>query len=367
MFEYYPWYAAEPWRHWNAADRRPPIDIASSYMPRLGAYDSRSTATMEQHAEWINAAGVGAINVSWWGPGSDMDRLVPLLMDVMAAHDIHVTFHLEPYRDDHALTYARDIQYLITEYGDRRRWDCFLLLEHADGTIGPVFKTFRTILPPEVTDCHGVRTDVPDYAAATAWREQTDRVRETFAGEFDRVTLLADSLDMAGTRDGGFDGIAIYDNFVEPVSWAGHAANCSAAELVFSFSVNSGFDGISARYIDPDSCDEPLDFVPGRASYDWLSATDRDQARQASEARIVESFRTTIALQTDPRLTNLDRGFFLTYINSFNEWHEGDEFEPMKDRADLSTEELAVGYHNPENGSYRLETLSALIEEVLSG
>ena len=367
VFEYYPWYAASPWRHWNEADRRPPIDIASNYMPRLGPYDSRSTATMEQHAKWINAAGAGAINVSWWGPGSDIDRLVPALMDVMAAYDIHVTFHLEPYRDDHAFTYARDIQYLITEYGERRRWDCFLLSQHADGTIGPVFKSFRTILPPHVTDCHGVRSDVPDYAPAAAWREQTDRVRETFAGDFDRLTLLADSLDVAGTKVGGFDGIAIYDNFVEPNSWAGHAVDCVAPDLVFSFNINSGYDGIVERHVDPASCYEPPEFMPGRARYDWSNAADRDQALHASDARIVESFRSTVALQTDPRLTNVGRGFFLTYINSFNEWHEGDQFEPMKDRADLSAAELAIGYHNPNNGAYRLATLSALIGEVLSG
>ena len=43
-------------------------------------------------------AGVGAINVSWWGRGSYEDRAVHLLMDVMRAHRIHVTFHLEPVR-----------------------------------------------------------------------------------------------------------------------------------------------------------------------------------------------------------------------------------------------------------------------------
>ena len=71
-------------------------------MPRLGAYDSKSTKVMEQHAKWMREAGAGAINVSWWGRGSDVDRLVPALMDVMKAHDIRVTFHLEPYRDHHA-------------------------------------------------------------------------------------------------------------------------------------------------------------------------------------------------------------------------------------------------------------------------
>ena len=66
------------------------------------AYDSRSTRTLEQHARWIAESGAGAINVSWWGRDSDIDRLIPTLMDVMAAHDIHVAFHLEPYADGHA-------------------------------------------------------------------------------------------------------------------------------------------------------------------------------------------------------------------------------------------------------------------------
>src|SRR5436309_1589003 len=51
VFEYYPWYRTMPFGHWNEADRRPPIDIASNYMPRLGPYDSRSTSVMAQHAE----------------------------------------------------------------------------------------------------------------------------------------------------------------------------------------------------------------------------------------------------------------------------------------------------------------------------
>src|SRR5438034_9557641 len=93
IFEYYPWYSASPWRHWDASDRRPPIDVASNYMPWLGAYDSRSTAVIERHARWIKQSGAGAINVSWWGRGSDVDRIVPALMDVMADYDIHVTFH----------------------------------------------------------------------------------------------------------------------------------------------------------------------------------------------------------------------------------------------------------------------------------
>jgi hypothetical protein len=364
IFEYYPWYETQPYRHWDQAKRHPPIDLASNYMPRLGAYDSGDTSVIEQHARWIAEIGVGAINVSWWGPGDVTDRTVAKIMDVMAAHDIHVTFHLEPYTDDHAGTYARDIQYLLKEYGDRRSWDCLLLMEHADGKVGPVFKSFRTIVPETGTDCHGNRYTVGDYASDGIWRRQTDRVRETFREDFDRITLLADSINVDRTRAGGFDGIAIYDNFVAPDSWQEIASACSLRDLVFSFNINSGFDVILERDVEPGSCYSPTPFEPGGATYDWSRAVDRERAARVSAARIREAFETTIAVQTTASLANMKRGFFLTYINSFNEWHEGHQFEPMKDAGALSSDERAIGYHNPADGAYRMRQLGDLLADI---
>jgi len=54
-------------------------------------------------------------------------------------------------------------------------------------------------------------------------------------------------------------------------------------------------------------------------------------------------------------------------INSFNEWHEGHQFEPTRNRADLTDAERAAGYHNADAGSYRLDTLSALIHRAIDG
>ena len=45
---------------------------------------------------------------------------MPLLMDVMHDHGLKVTFHLEPYADTRAQSYADDVLYLIREYGDKR-------------------------------------------------------------------------------------------------------------------------------------------------------------------------------------------------------------------------------------------------------
>ena len=365
IFEYYPWYQTNPYGHWNEAERNPPIDIASNYMPQLGAYDSRSAAVMEQHARWIAEAGAGAINVSWWGRDSEVPGLIPTLMDVMRAHDIHVTFHIEPYADDRAERYTSDIQYLITEYGDRRHWDAFLLLQDEDGSVGPVFKSFGTILVPLFNDCHGSVVHVSNYTPDAVWRQQTDQVRKLLGGDFDHVTLLADSLDLPRVTAGGFDGIAIYDNNVRPDEWAPFALGCSGRDLVFSFNCNPGFDGLALRHVDPNACYNPPRFEPGDALYDWSQRSQREAAAAASIGRITESFNTTLDLQTRPKSSNVRRGFFLTYINSFNEWHEGHQFEPMKNAAALSPAERAVGYHDPDNGRYRIDTLAKLLTGVL--
>jgi Glycosyl hydrolase family 99 len=366
VFEYYPWYANDPWRHWDQWDRRPPIDIAATSMPLLGPYDSRSRATLERHARWIAESGVGAINLSWWGPDSFEDRAVPLIMDVMHDHDIHVTFHLEPYRDNRVEFYATDILYLLREYGEKRRWDAFLLLEDADGAIGPVFKSFRTIVPREATDCHGNTSLVPDWVPDPAWRQQTDRVRSELGRQFDHIRLLADVSDFARLTAAGFDGMAIYDNYVRPESWRSLAQACQDRNVLFSFNANPGFDGIHLRTVEPDSCYVPSAFEPpSRDELEWTRSEDREAARRLAQERINESLRATLRLQLDNAYPNARRGFFLTFINSFNEWHEGHQFEPMKDGRDLTESERRFEYRNPSAGDYRLRYLSALLDLVL--
>jgi hypothetical protein len=368
IFEYYPWYSGPPaYTHWDFWGRHPPLDVSSRYMPRLGAYNVRDRSVLEQHARWISDAGVGAIALSWWGRGSDENANVRYVMDVMKDHDVKVTFALEPYADDRGRRYASDILYLLSEYGDKRGWDAFLVLRNEDGSEGPAFKGFRCILPRESTDCHSVTRPVDDYTPDQIWRQQTDGLRDALRHDFDHVTLLADSLEFARTPASGFDGIGIYDNNLGPETYSRFAAGASAAGLVFSFNVNPGFDGIVPRVIDPTGCYRPPDFVPAASGLDWMRADDRERAALLSQQRIAESFAATLDVQTDPTLANVKRGFFLVYINSFNEWHEGHAFEPMKDAADLTAAERSLGYHNPARGDYRLAALGPLVQGVLTG
>lgn len=354
-FEYYPWYRVNPWEHWGQYGRNPPIDAATTMMPLLGAYDSHDRVVIEQHARWIAAAGVGTVNLSWWGPGSWPDLAVHTIMDIMRAHDIHVAFHLEPYDNARGSRLAEDITYLIREYGDRRRWDNFLLLDRPGGQAGPVFKLFRSIVPPTFTDCLGRTTPVADYTPDVVWREELGIIRETFKRDFP-VTVLADSLDLGRTMASTFDGIAIYDNFVTPDIWPGVAATFGTHNLISSFNINAGFDAIEPR--GPQGpCYLPQPIAPPVGPVTWELQSERDRVAAANDGRMTATFDTTTALQASAQSANWRSGFFMVYINSFNEWHEGSALEPSKNWADLSAEERAVGYHNPNDGFRRMKTL----------
>ena len=361
IFEYYPWYQANPFVHWEENRRNPPLDVASFAVPLLGAYDSRDARIIEQHARWIAEIGAGAINISWWGQGSREDRAVPLIMDVMRAHDIHVTFHIEPYADDRANRLANDLLYLMREYGEKRRWDAFLLMKDAGGVARPMFKSFATILARTVTDCRGRTFANPLFAEDSLWRQQTDTVRTTMRSDFD-VLMLADTLDPVRTASGGFDGMAMYDAYYRPSLWPAAAAPFSARRLLFSFNTNPGFDKYPER---PPfgECFSQLPFEPPIAASGWGQEA-REQALVASRDRVLESLRTTLSLQLDPALTNQRRGFFAMYINSFNEWHEGTAFEPAVDFAALSPQQRAIGYHNPDNGRWRTQLLQDVLTQL---
>jgi glycosyl hydrolase family 99 len=361
IFEYYPWYQLGPWRHWDQSGRNPPNDLAAFAVPALGPYDVRDAKVIEQHAKWIADAGVGAVNLSWWGPGSPEDRAVPLIMDVMRAHDIHVAFHLEPYADDRATRLAADLLYLIREYGEKRRWDAFLLLEDAAGTARPVFKSFRTIVPRTTTDCRGRVFPVPDFTEDGVWRRQIETARTVLLADFQPI-VLADSLDVLRTSAGGFDGMAIYDPFYRPANWPAAAAAFSSAKLLFSFNVNPGFDRYPER---PPfgECFSPSRFEPPIDATGWDAAA-REEAFNATRDRILDSLRTTLTQQLDSKLFDATRGFFVTYINSFNEWHEGTAFEPAADLADLPPAQRTIGYHNPANGRWRLQLLQDVLHEL---
>ena len=367
VFEYYPWYANDPFLHWQQWNRLPPLDLAANTMPHLGAYDSRSLAVLEQHARWIVESGVGAINVSWWGQERFEDRSVHLLMDVMRDHDIRVTFHLEPYGPNRAAQFSSDIMYLFREYGEKRGWDCFLLHQWADGSTGPVVKLFNSLVPEHIVDCRGRTVRLGDYVSEDTWRRVTEEVHRVFRDDFDHVTILSECPDADKVRAAGFDGLSIYGPDSPSENWLDWALEASRKDLVFAFNINPGMDEIERRIVDAESCYAPRPFLPLTESLDWSIPEGREYAALLSKQQIDETLLHSVFLEAHPWLNNVDRGFFLVYVCSFNEWHEGHQFEPMRDASAITGAESAFGYHNPEKGSYRLEHLTRRLTTLLSG
>ena len=124
-------------------------------------------------------------------------------MDVFKRPRPQGHLRLEPYANDRGARFADDVFYLLREYGERRRFDAFLVLRNEDGRSGPVFKGFRTILPDQETDCRGRVSAVDDFTPDSVWWAQNDRIRQTLRGDFDHVTLLADSLALRAHARGG--------------------------------------------------------------------------------------------------------------------------------------------------------------------
>jgi hypothetical protein len=207
---------------------------------------------------------------------------------------------------------------------------------------------------------------VSDYTPDTLWRRQIDFLRRELRWDFERVYLLADSLDFGRTPASGFDGIAIYDNFLPPDRYHPLARAASRENLLFSFNVNPGYDEIQKLYVAPDGCYEPRPFVPPTDPLDFERFDDRERAAALSASRIRASLAASVEAQSDPELENFRRGFFLAFINSFNEWHEGHAFEPMKDDLDLTAEERVHQYHNPSFGDYRLQSLAEALRPLVN-
>ena len=137
------------------------------------------------------------MDVSWWGQGSVCDKARCPSSWTSCGR----TTSVSPSISNRTAAIAAappddDPLHLIREYGERRRWDTFLLLEDADGSARPVFKSFRTILPPTFVDCMGRTLRVPDFATTGEWRQQTDTDSRAGPGHPSiTIVLLADSLD----------------------------------------------------------------------------------------------------------------------------------------------------------------------------
>ena len=319
IFEYYPWYGGPPdYVHWDYLDRHPPDDIASNFVPRLGPYDVTSFATLEQHARWINrvrSRGDRPVLVGprqLHGPRGPADHG----RDARPRHQGHVRDGALRGRPWPALRGRRalpDRRATASSAGSTRSCCCATRTARRARSSRA---SAASCPSPRPTAAAGPR-DPSDFTSDATWRQQTDRLRNTLRGDFDHITLLADSLEFARTPASGFDGIGIYDNFIAPERYRALAEGASRAGLVFSFNVNPGYDQIEPRIAPPRARPRPIPPIlatrrdpprPPRASSTGRGPRSARRRPRPPATGSATSFEATVEVQTDATLTNARRG-----------------------------------------------------------
>ncbi len=108
---YYPWYYADNWDTSILQDR-----------PLLGYYGSDSRPVIEQHVVQAQGVGIDGFISSWWGPDSDTDKNLQVLLDVAQARGFSVMINFELLESDgqprSGVEVFKWLRYAISEYGD---------------------------------------------------------------------------------------------------------------------------------------------------------------------------------------------------------------------------------------------------------
>jgi len=285
---YYPWYGNpekdSKWIHWEEGGKNPPMDISSDYYPVLGAYSSADREVVAQHFAWLRAAGVGVVITSWWGPGSNTDKLVPLLLEMGERYGIKVAFLIEGTVTRTAKYLLTDVQYIYQRYGDHPAF-----YRTSQGSLWSSGEK-----PQGLFLMWGVRFEVeggepvePDY-----WREVMDQIHALPDGGL----MIGDETSGEWVTTGHFDGVYNY-GFLD----ADMAQNYAYAKALprgawYIPGINPGFIRTHSMGY------EDFTFTPRR---DGEAYAERWQAM----------FDTGMEPQ-------------MVVITTFNEWHEGTQIEP---------------------------------------
>jgi glycoprotein endo-alpha-1,2-mannosidase len=112
---YYPWFGSPQdggYEHWAQNGHAPPADIASNYYPAVGPYSSSNAAVIATQLNEVESAGIDELVVSWWGRGSNEDKVLPDVIAGAAATGTLIAVHVEPYPGRSVASVLADAAYL---------------------------------------------------------------------------------------------------------------------------------------------------------------------------------------------------------------------------------------------------------------
>jgi len=324
---YYAWYGNPKhddgkWYHWNheylpnwdktdgrvfPRGRHCPEendDIGSNFYPELGPYSSRDPELIHAHFKMIRDAHIGVIAVSWYPPsmsdpnGPEVDKIVPLLLEIAAIYDLKIAFHIEPYEDRNPQNVEENVMYIIDKYGSHQAF-----YRRRDK---PMFYIYDSYLSP-----------------SKDWYQMLSNVRGTkYDGYF--IALLVEFKHRFSIKEAGFDGFYTYfgSNYFSYGStwknWRSLQSYARQHNLLFIPSVSPGYIDTRVR--------------------PWNTQATRSRRKGAYYDLNWRTFE--------------ELNLKVVSITSFNEWHEGTQIEPAKGGGKFTTDRnftyLSYGPHSSD-------------------
>jgi glycoprotein endo-alpha-1,2-mannosidase len=345
---YYPWHGS----NFHNGDGYVRSQLDPPQYPVLGEYDDSKTEVIKQHLQWSRQANVGLWVTSWWGPNKLEDNTIK---DVILQHedlgDMKIALHYETSSriklgvdDVYSMENLEpDMQHMCDNYFDHPNY--FRIDER------PVIVLYLS----RVLDARGILdqvvTSMRDVVANSCGHNLYIIGDQAFGGapepgeDYSAFDLLdaVTNYDMYGTtmrgRNQYYAGAELVDeHFARQGDWRtqAHAQDCR-----FIPAVSPGFNDRGVRL--------QVDHA----------ALSRKLSSDASPGSLFQYALEKALPLVDPQVQDL------LLVNSFNEWHEDSQIEPVVGQTTSLPDELTNGVEYEGYGELYLNILREVTTELV--
>jgi glycoprotein endo-alpha-1,2-mannosidase len=333
--------------------------LVPAQLPVLGEYDDTKASVIEQHFEWSSYAGINLWVCSWWGPmvantsrGREDNTIRNHILPNSKIKDLKIALFYEStsrltntsISDEKWNTtenVASDIQHMATHYWNHPNYYridgrpvLFIYLTRAMHTRGILVETVKIMREQASLLGHNIYI-VGDHAFN----------RPTNAGQIEAMALLDaitnyDVYGSSGGRNVLYATQAGVDNYHKDMADWKNLANARGAKFIPA--VSPGYNDAGVR---PENLHQPL---------------SRKLAPDDEYGSLFKAHLKGALKLTDPGIRNL----FM--INSWNEWHEDTQIEPVVIAPPTSTDVSGTGVYTwgLEYEGYGMKYLDILKEAI---
>jgi glycoprotein endo-alpha-1,2-mannosidase len=306
---YYPWHG-DDFHHGDGYLRE-----WLGQVPVLGEYDDTDPTVIAQHVEWSRQANIGLWVTSWWGPGSreDTTTLDSILSHTDVLDNIKIALHYETSRllsDDGTVRFDRiatDMQYICENYfnhGNYFQIDgrpvLVMYLTRSMERLGVLKQVIESMKLAAADSGYNNIYIIGDHA----FNEPSADAESTFTDSGLAMLDAITNYDVYGaTSPKGYTKQAGVDEyFAEQEQWI---QLCAAIGLAYVPAVSPGFNDRGVR----------LETNHAALSRKLSSNDSEGSLFRASLLQAVELVQESTSN--------------LLLVNSFNEWHEDSQIEPV--------------------------------------